>query len=383
MRLGVDLEQYVADPQSSGIQRVLQQLARTWPSEIIEADFVVPSRDGSRACFALLTAQEADSLISMAFESEDSTHSLRERVLTWVESQQVPKVSEAELMAMYDAWLVPEVSYLPTVLQRAARFQSSLPTTMIAYDVLPMIDPGNYRFIPGTSAQVSEYFRLLAEADALLCISEWTRSTVLRELRRDPTLVTEVASPGGDHVELAVLGSDTFSGTPRYVRVGTLEERKQPLAILEAFRSARSAGAQGELAFIGRASASHAHINESIRSAADDPDSGVTWIDTASDEEIRQQVADSDAFLSFGVEGFGIPVLEALRWGTPVLYSGIQPAAELMEGKGATRIHELSDVFSRSSQQLAEMRVQIDTSAIPTWRDFSLTVAKTIMRSMP
>ena len=39
--IGVDLEQFVTDPQSSGIQRVLQQLAREWPTDRAQADFVV------------------------------------------------------------------------------------------------------------------------------------------------------------------------------------------------------------------------------------------------------------------------------------------------------------------------------------------------------
>jgi hypothetical protein len=44
IHIGVDLEQYITDPQSSGIQRVLQQLARQWPGDLANADFVVPYR---------------------------------------------------------------------------------------------------------------------------------------------------------------------------------------------------------------------------------------------------------------------------------------------------------------------------------------------------
>ena len=45
----------------------------------------------------------------------------------------------------------------------------------------------------------------------------------------------------------------------------------------------------------------------------------------------------SSAFLSIGIEGYGIPVLEAIRLGTPVLFDGIQPAGDLMAGSGAQR----------------------------------------------
>ena len=382
MRLGIDLEQYVVDPQSSGIQRVLQQLARTWPSATIDADFVVPSSDGSRRCSALLTPAQADELVTHSFSQARGEDSLHERVRKWVDVVEAPRVDSAELLSLYDAWLVPEVSYLPPVLERTRQFQSSMPTTMIAYDVLPMIDPANYRFVPGTSAAVSEYFRLLADADALVCISEWTRQTVLAELRRDPTAPTVVASPGADHHPVRH-SSGQRSPRLRFLRVGTLEDRKEPLAILEAFTKARTEGAQIELTYVGRPSASHAHINQAVRSASDDPTSGVRWIDDADDEDIWGHVAEADVFLSVGTEGFGIPVVEALLLGTPVLFSGIQPAAELMDGKGARRIDNAANAFAISRQDVDLLTTEIDISALPRWNDFSEAVARTVIETLP
>ena len=382
MRLGIDLEQYVVDPQSSGIQRVLQQIARTWPSALIEADFIVPSHDGSRPCFALVTPKQADRLISHSFAGGAHEASLHERVKTWVDSVEAPRVDSAELISLYDAWLLPEVSYLPAVLERTRAFQASMPTTMIAYDVLPMIDPANYRFVPGTSAAVSEYFRLLADADALVCISEWTRSGVVSELRRDPTLPILVASPGADHLR-AVEPRRSDRSAIQFLRVGTLEDRKQPLSILEAFTHARTAGWDIELTYVGRPSASHSHINETIRAAAQDPSSGVSWITDADDASIWERMAEADVFVSIGTEGFGIPVLEALQLGTPVVFSGIQPAAEIMEGSGSTRTHDVAEVFSMSAEDIQGLRATIDTAAIPRWRDFSAAVATAVIQTLP
>lgn len=382
MRVGIDLEQYVVDPQSSGIQRVLQQLARTWPTDVIEADFVIPSRDGSRSCHALLTPEQADDLVTQAFQATETETSLHQRVREWANTVDAPKVGTTELLGLYDAWLLPEVSYLPSVLERTRQRQASMPTTMIAYDVLPMIDPANYRFIPGTSALVSEYFRLLAQADALVCISEWTRQTVLTELRRDPTQPIVVASPGADHLRFTS-APQTYNTARRFLRVGTLEDRKEPLAILNAFTSVREKGAQIELTYVGRPSASHAHINEVIRDAASDPASGVTWIEDASDEVVRQQMAQADVFLSMGTEGYGIPVLESLLMGTPVVFDGIQPAAELMQGKGALRVEDLGDVFAMSQRVIDDLKNQIDIAAIPRWSDFSTAVARTVIATLP
>ena len=42
MRVGIDIEQFVRDPYGSGIQRVLQYLAITWPGSDVEPVFIAP-----------------------------------------------------------------------------------------------------------------------------------------------------------------------------------------------------------------------------------------------------------------------------------------------------------------------------------------------------
>jgi hypothetical protein len=79
-------------------------------------------------------------------------------------------------------------------------------------------------------------------------------------------------------------------------------------------------------------------------------------------------------------------VLEAIRLGTPVLFDGIQPAAELMVGKGAQRIdaggvdvdvERLAQALATYSHPgaLAELQSQVDSNAVPTWRAFATSVA--------
>ena len=137
--------------------------------------------------------------------------------------------------------------------------------------------------------------------------------------------------------------------------------------------------------FVGSGSASAEAINADLRAAVDEG-IGVSWIQGASDAEVRNLVAGSDAFLSLGVEGYGIPVLEAIRTGTPVLFDGIQPAAELMVGRGAQRIdaggadvdvERLAEVLATYSHPgaLAELQSQVDSNAVPTWREFASAVA--------
>ena len=386
MHIGIDIEQFVRDPYGSGIQRVLQQLALHWPDDV-GADFVVPFGDE----FGLLPPVQAGEVLSIPFDAREGDGDgvrgadLRDVVSVRISELAPQRVKAGDLLAIYDSWLLPEVTYLPGVLSRFESMQRCLPTSMIGYDTLPMSEPANYRFRPGTAAWVSRYFRLLATTDSVVCISDYARDSILGRLRRNPVLPISVAHPGGDHIDITPSAAPEARSRPRFLRLGTLEARKRPQEILVAFRAAIARGLQAELVFVGEGSASAEAINADLRSAVAE-DIGVSWVQGASDADVRDLVAGSDAFLSLGVEGYGIPVLEAIRLGTPVLFDGMQPAADLMLGKGARRIdaggvdvdiERLAAALATYSQAgaLAELQSEVDSNAVPTWRAFATSVA--------
>jgi glycosyltransferase involved in cell wall biosynthesis len=377
--VGIDLEQFFTDPYNSGIQRVLQYLAREWPTEDVSCDFIAPWEGD----FLLLSPNDAVQVIDAAFAARDieSVRGDVSRQLAFL-AQNLPRVGNATLLSYFDTWLMPEVSYLPQVLERLALMQQTMPCTMIGYDALPMTDPDNYRFRPGSADHVSEYFRLLTMADSVVCISDYTRETILGRLRRNPALATTVAHPGGDHVPIAAPHSEGRGDKPvTFLRVGTMEARKYPRQVVEAFQAARSAGVDAHLAFFGRPSASDSNLNRTVRAACDE-DPAVTWVESASDSAIRDAMERADVFLSVGTEGYGIPVLESIRRGTPVLFGGIQPAGEIMAGKGAhplgaPTVEELAEAFRAYSEPSAVLTL-LDTlrpSAVPRWSDFTRAVA--------
>ena len=374
MRVGIDVEQFARDPYGSGIQRVLQQLAINWPEHEIEADFVFPDGD----LFALLSPDQAVGILSVPFAEAEAGSDLRELVRTAIETAAGPRVRGADLLSLYTCWLLPEVSYLPSVLERFRIFHASMISVMIGFDALPMTEPANYRFPAGTVPFVSDYFRQLAQADRVICISDYAREELWRGLRRPMNLYTEVAHPGGDHVP-AQPPRDS-QGPVRFIRLGTLESRKMPLEIMNAFLAAGCDNS--ELIFIGGGSSSDSSINSAIAMASES-NSSVTWVKGATDAQVNELISSADVFLALGTEGYGIPVLEAIAAGTPVVFGGIQPAAELMRGMGA-REHSgfdhgnLVDLFQTYSQpgNVEELQFEIDSSRIPTWADFAHSVAR-------
>ena len=368
--VGIDIEQFLRDPYATGIQRVLQYLAKEWPADTT-ARFVVPIPRQDDA-FLALEPQQAAELLSLPFEFTGDRSGLRAEIEDWVQQHTRQPLTSTDLHETFDSWLLPEVSYLPSVVTRFEEFRTHARTSMIGYDILPMIEPANYRFSPGRIAWVSEYFRMLAVADAVVCISDFAKRGIVERLRRPSNLLTRVAHPGGDHIPIR-------KGLPpertTFIRVGTMEARKMPVEILDAFIEAIDQGLQADLVYVGTASASDSNINTRI-SAAIEAGHPVRWIQGATDAEVNELVQRSSAFLSFGVEGYGIPVLEAIRLGTPVLFGGEQPAAEIVEGKGALGIADITDLSKAFTINQEDLCSTLQPDQLPTWKLFTECVAR-------
>ena len=154
-----------------------------------------------------------------------------------------------------------------------------------------------------------------------------------------------------------------------------------PVELVDAFRQARRAGVEAELTFIGKSSASDESINTEVQRAVSEG-IGVRWIQHASDDEVREHIAQSDLFISVGTEGYGIPVLEAIRLGTPVAFAGIQPAGEIMLGAGSVDVggttkEHLVSMFAdfTDRERLRALRHEVNPHAVPHWSDFARAVA--------
>ena len=383
--IGVDIEQFVADPFGSGIQRVLQYLAREWPEDMAVGKFVIPREDE----FLILSPTQAAELIAIAFaprRGEDLRIDVHARINALL--PEVDVVAGAELLSRIDAWLLPEVSYLSSVLSRFESMSSRMLTAMIGYDALPMTEPANYRFPPGAAANASKYFRLLASTSVLVCISEYSKRTINDRLRRSPLLNSSVAHPGGDHVPVGESWTPRSGEPVHFLRVGTMEARKSPLEIVRAFLQAREAGSDVRLTYVGARSSSYEWMNEELMTA-EGRNLGFTWLTQASDDDLVSIMSECDVFLSFGTEGYGIPVLESIRRGTPVLFGGIQPAAELVQGLGAVDCGEPTQENIRAMfEKYADRNVieqacrMVDPQGVPTWADFARGVVQPIVTAL-
>lgn len=203
---------------------------------------------------------------------------------------------------------------------------------IMVYDLLPLSHPQWF------STRLVRNFRrwigvVTRQADRCICISKVTRLALSQQL---PT-ITGVRAPA---VVTIPLGADLAASFPStglpddfatlaswarghrtVLAVGTIEPRKGHDSLLDAFDHLWNSEPDGNiaLAIVGRAGWKTDDLQARIR-AHHEFGKRLVWVDQASDEVLAALYRESAGLVSASfAEGFGLPLIEALVHGTPVL----------------------------------------------------------------
>lgn len=347
----VDVTQMIGNRRQTGIQRVVRELARVVPA--VATQF----RRNCRLVHAV-----GSQFYRLRFEHIDheqrawlfrlAERRLGRRLLraAWpLASKPLVARSGDILLTLNATWDVPDW------FEAVAEFRCTGFVASVLYDLTPLSHPQFH------TADLSERFRVWLDklernTDHWVGISRHVAGELNRYLsasvgngdsRRQPTVSAfrlgselggrslpnlgqgEVGQrPGGSPIgmESSVpaevrpsLATFLAADAPTLLMVGTLEPRKNHLTTLKACRELWRQGWQGQLLLIGRAGWQHDAVLQAI---ADMPRDKLLWLADASDAEL-QVAYQRSALLVFPSweEGFGLPIVEALSYGTPVLAS--------------------------------------------------------------
>jgi glycosyltransferase involved in cell wall biosynthesis len=134
-----------------------------------------------------------------------------------------------------------------------------------------------------------------------------------------------------------------------FLAVGTIEPRKNLGTLLQAWSSARPAGAH--LTVVGRAGWSSSKVTAELLRTP-----GVTWLNGVDDPDLAELYQAADVILSPShYEGFGLSVLEGLAAGKIVACSDIPAHREIAEGVALFASPLDSQAWSQLLQRCATM----------------------------
>lgn len=151
------------------------------------------------------------------------------------------------------------------------------------------------------------------KADAIICVSESTQQDLRAHFPRVAGKSVTILEAAGGQIEAAPNTSSRY-----FLFVGTLEPRKNLGRLIEAFALARSRGMDDCRLIIAGAAGWNTAIDQAIRSAG--VDAHVDVLGHVDDNVLHGYLAGAIALcLPSLYEGFGLPALEAMQYGTPVI----------------------------------------------------------------
>ncbi len=347
----IDVTQMMGNRRQTGIQRVVRELSRVGPA--VASQFRRNCRlvhaVGSR--FYRLRFEHIDHE-QRAWLFRLAERRLGRRLLrtAWPLASKPVVAGAGDLLLTLNAtWDVPDW------FEAVAEFRRTGCVASVLYDLTPLSHPQFH------TAELSQRFRVWLDklernTDHWIGISRHVAGELTRHLNasaggskshRQPTVSAfrlgselgskprpdlgqggfaqrPAGSSGGSESSVATevrpsLVAWLASGAPTLLMVGTLEPRKNHLAMLTACRELWREGWPGQLLMIGRPGWQHDAVLQAI---ADLPREKLLWLADASDAEL-QVAYQRSALLVFPSweEGFGLPIVEALTCGTPVLAS--------------------------------------------------------------
>lgn len=250
------------------------------------------------------------------------------------------------------------------------------------YDLIPVTHPA---YMTPVAAKL--FTRRLREAiqicDGFVAISQATADELAR-FAGSRRILTEVAYCGSD-----IAAPDAMDGQAQlagfgYISVGTLEPRKGHAVILDAFERLWAEGSDARLTFVGRRGWDAGTL---LRRCDDLIARGAPFriIEDADDAMLANLLAQSSAAIAASqIEGFGLPLVEALNRDLPVIASDIPVFREIASGAvsffAVSDPGALADAIRAFERDPAPMRVAARRFEWPTWHQAAPRYAEAALR---
>jgi glycosyltransferase involved in cell wall biosynthesis len=370
MSVYIDLTEFLSNSLLSGIQRVTAQLCHHWPGSDLRPVRLTRAGHLTEVDVTLLKA------VAASFECRDG--SARRAILPFRELDGPPLRLQNS-----DTVLVPELFYDHS---RVAYYKNVAAEELnryrfIIYDLTPIVRP---EFFPDAAMDViCGYFQMVRRFPHCGFISLATQQAFCGKLLRSSRLTGSVLRLGSDGLGPRPQNV-AFQRPLKFTVVGRVEPSKNPALVMEAFEPLLSRIPGLQLTFLGKVGHIENELAQKIARMSQDPLSGLEHRSEPDDDQLRRCIDESRAtiFVS-GAEGFGLPPVESLWRGTPVIVSPGIPSVETIGSTGLHLVDPLTVEGLRKAvfaflddSYLKQKAVEALGLALPTWRSFAAEVAQ-------
>lgn len=251
-------------------------------------------------------------------------------------------------------------------------------TVAFVHDLTTILHPEYH--VPSNTFLHRERFKRINKVDGILTNSEATKRDIVNHLKIHPDKVF-VTHLGADdrfypmeRVEVEPVLRRYKLNKPFILFVGTLEPRKNVETLIRAFNELKTEHwIPHKLVLVGQKGWLYKNIFKAIESSPFK--SSILYLDYVADEDVPALMNGADVFAypSF-YEGFGLPVLEAMQCGCPVVTSNVSSLPEV-GGKACLYVHpesadELSEKLLAVIQNKA-LQNEISEKGIERAKEFS------------
>jgi glycosyltransferase involved in cell wall biosynthesis len=164
-----------------------------------------------------------------------------------------------------------------------------------------------------------------------------------------------------------------------FLMVGTIEPRKAHRVAIEAFETLWKEGFDIDLVVVGKPGWESDQLINRLRLH---PTAGtrLRWHADAKDDELRRFYHECDALIATSfVEGFGLPLVEAMHFGKPVIVSDIPVFREVTEGSSFAKFFEVGSSTGLATavrEFITESDGEERPVERPSWASWSASAAE-------
>jgi glycosyltransferase involved in cell wall biosynthesis len=248
----------------------------------------------------------------------------------------------------------------------------------------------------GIPAQAGRYYRRVvargaAEANHLFTVSETSKTDLIATYSLDPERIT--ITPNAPQQPFSPIQGGTAAaqqrwagGNPYFLFVGAFTPRKNVATLIRAFQTfqTRHPERTEQLVLVGNPLHRDAELETLARSAG----SSVRWVGRVEGGDLNAVYSGAVAFcFPSRFEGFGIPIIEAMASGCPVLSSNVSCMPEIAGDAARYAAPDDADAWAdllyRAATEDRQEWIErgLNRAALFTW-DASAAIARTALETL-